>query len=104
MEKNSIISNERAKRRKFGLHLTSIDIFYRYIFPEIKDILENYLWVDLYAGEGNLILPILNEIPIDQRESFFRNHIYLFDVQKDMVRECIQNAMKYGISKEAAEQ
>ena len=103
MEKNSIISNERAKRRKFGLHFTSIDIFYRYIFPEIKDILENYLWVDLYAGEGNLILPILNEIPVDQRESFFRNHIYLFDVQKDMFRECIQNAMKYGISKETAE-
>lgn len=104
MEKKSLNSNERAKRRKFGLHFTSIDIFYRYIFPEIKDILKNYLWVDLYAGEGNLILPILNEIPVDQRESFFRNHIYLFDIQKDMVRECIQNAMKYGISKEAAEQ
>jgi hypothetical protein len=79
-------------------------MFYRYIFPEIKDFLENYLWVDLYAGEGNLILPILNEIPVDQREYFFQNHIYLFDVQKDVVLNCIKNAGKYGIPKEIAEQ
>jgi len=104
MEKNSIISDERAKRRKFGLHFTSIEMFYRYIFPEIKDFLENYLWVDLYAGEGNLILPILNEIPENQRESFFHKHIYLFDVQKDVVLNCIKNAGKYGIPKEIAEQ
>ena len=104
MEKNSIISDERAKRRKFGLHFTSIEMFYKYIFPEIKDFLENYLWVDLYAGEGNLILPILNEIPENQRESFFHKHIYLFDVQKDVVLNCIKNAGKYGIPKEIAEQ
>jgi len=104
MEKNSIISDERAKRRKFGLHFTSIEMFYRYIFPEIKDFLENYLWVDLYAGVGNLILPILNEIPENQRESFFHKHIYLFDVQKDVVLNCIKNAGKYGIPKEIAEQ
>jgi len=103
MEKNSIISDERAKRRNYGLHFTSIDIFYRYIFPEIKDLLENYLWVDLYAGEGNLILPILNEIPVDQREYFFQNHIYLFDIQKDIVQNCIKNAVKYGIPKKIAE-
>jgi len=104
MEKKSLITDERAKRRKFGLHFTSIDMFYRYIFPEIKDILENYLWVDLYAGEGNLILPILSQIPEDQRESFFHHHIYLFDVQKDVVQNCIENAGKYGIPKRIAEQ
>ena len=104
MAKNSLVSNEKAKRRKFGLHLTSIDIFYKYIFPEIKDFLKNYLWVDLYAGEGNLILPILKEIPTGERESFFQSHIYLFDVQKDMVQECIKNAEIYGISREIAEQ
>jgi len=104
MGKNSLLSNEKAKRRKFGLHLTSIDIFYKYIFPEIKDFLKNYLWVDLYAGEGNLILPILNEIPTGERESFFQTQIYLFDVQKEMVQECIKNAEIYGISREIAEQ
>ncbi len=104
MVKNSLNSNEKANRRKFGLHLTSIDIFYRYIFPEIKKYLNDFLWVDLYAGDGNLILPILNEIPLDKREGFFQKHIYLFDVQKELVNKCIENAAKYGISKEIAEQ
>jgi len=51
------------KRREFGAHMTSIDVFKKFIFPEIKNILYNYTWVDLFAGEGNLILPILDEIP-----------------------------------------
>ncbi len=103
MDNNSRNSKEKTKRRKFGIHLTSIEIFHKYIFPEIKDLLENYLWVDLYAGEGNLILPILNEIPYDKRESFFRGHIFLFDTQKEMVQRCIYNAEEYGISKQIAE-
>ncbi len=103
MDNNSRNSKEKTKRRKFGIHLTSVEIFYKYIFPEIKDLIENYLWVDLYAGEGNLILPILNEIPYDKRESFFRGHIFLFDIQKDMVQKCIYNAEEYGIPKQIAE-
>ena len=103
MDEKSVITNEKTNRRKFGLHLTSIDIFYRYIFPEIRNHLENFLWVDLYAGVGNLILPILNEIPKDKREAFFREQIYLFDVQKEMVKKCIENAGKYGIPEEIAE-
>jgi hypothetical protein len=103
MGEKSLSIQEKAKRRKFGLHLTSIDIYYSYIFPEIKNCLENHVWVDLYAGEGNLILPMLNEIPEDQRISFFQNHIYLYDVQKELVQKCIKNAEHYGIPKELAE-
>ena len=93
---------EKAKRRKYGQHLTSFDIFYKYILPEIKNLLRNYLWTDLYAGEGNLILPILKEIPPDEREIFFKEHIYLADVQEEMVKKCISNAESYGISGEIA--
>ncbi|MFW9820255.1 MAG: SAM-dependent DNA methyltransferase, partial [Candidatus Thorarchaeota archaeon] len=100
MVKNSEIFNEKAKRRTFGLHLTSIDIFYKYIFPEIKNCLNDYLWVDLYAGDGNLILPILDRIPRVDRQDFFLNHIYLFDVQEEMVQKCIKNTEKYGIPEE----
>ncbi|HPP30590.1 MAG TPA: hypothetical protein PLE69_06705 [bacterium] len=63
---SSYISIEK-KRREFGAHLTSIDIFKQFIFPEIKDILYNYSWIDLFAGEGNLILPILEAIPKGKR-------------------------------------
>ena len=93
---------ERAKRRKFGQHLTSLDIFYEYIFPEIKSLLMNYLWIDLYCGEGNLILPILKEIPQEERVNFFNDHIFLADVHEEMINICISNAGTYGISEEIA--
>ncbi len=93
---------EKAKRRKYGQHLTSLDIFNKYILPEIRTLLRNYLWVDLYGGEGNLILPILKEIPLDERELFFKDHIFLSDVHEEMVKKCISNAESYGITEEIA--
>ncbi len=85
------------ERRDYGLHLTSIEIFNRFILPEIKDKLNNYCWVDLFAGEGNLILPILENIPFEKRKEYFREHIFLFDLRKDLVEKCIKNAVNYGI-------
>ncbi|GIW23727.1 MAG: hypothetical protein KatS3mg068_2734 [Candidatus Sericytochromatia bacterium] len=92
------------KRRTYGEHLTPIQIFKKYILPEIQNQLYNYIWVDLFAGKGNLILPILELIPQNKRIEFFRKHIYLFDIQKKLVKLAIQNATKYGIPKEIAEQ
>ena len=91
------------KKRTYGQHLTPIDIFKKYILPEIKNNIYNYKWIDLFAGEGNLILPILEIIPKKERINFFKNHIFLFDIQKEMVDKCIKNVMNYGIPKEIAE-
>ncbi|MGC9070691.1 MAG: methyltransferase domain-containing protein [Elusimicrobiales bacterium] len=95
------ISAER-KRRKFGAHLTSIDIFKKFILPEIKNILYEYSWIDLFCGEGNLILPILEAIPKNKRIEFFKEHIFLFDIQKEMIERAIENAKNYGIPYEVA--
>jgi len=95
------ISLEKT-RREFGAHLTSIDIFKKFIFPEIKNILYKYVWVDLFCGEGNLILPILEAIPEREREKFFKEHIFLFDIQKEMVKKSIKNAQRYGVPAELA--
>jgi hypothetical protein len=94
-----LINKDREKsiKRKFGSHLTSVDIFNQFILPDIKNKLLDYIWIDLYAGEGNLILPILNEILLNDRKQFFKDHIYLFDVQRSMVNKCIMNAISYGI-------
>ena len=89
-------------RREFGAHLTSIDIFKKFIFPEIKDILYKYAWIDLFCGEGNLILPILEAIPKNKREEFFKEHIFLFDIQKEMIEKAIERAKSYGIRHEVA--
>jgi len=102
MVKKSKLIIDKKERRALGVHLTSVDIFLKYIFPEIKNKLNEYIWVDLYAGEGNLLLPILNEIPLEERVNFFENHIYLFDVQAEMVTKCIKNANSYGIPIEIA--
>ncbi|MEJ2295136.1 MAG: SAM-dependent DNA methyltransferase [Candidatus Lokiarchaeota archaeon] len=101
-DSNSLSEEERHRRRVFGSHMTSIDIFTDFIYPEIKEKLNKYIWVDLYAGEGNLILPILNYINRENREVFFRNNIYMFDIQKKMVQNCIRNAQSYGISESIA--
>jgi len=100
---NSLEDTEgKNNRRTYGAHLTSTDIFLKFIFPEIKKQLNSFIWVDLYCGGGNLILPILRSIPIDERHTFFEKHIYLFDIQAEMVDKCKKNAEKYGISKEIA--
>jgi hypothetical protein len=96
------LDDEKSRRRTLGTHMTSIDIFSEFIYPEVKEKLQCYIWVDLYAGEGNLILPLLNAIDIEKREDFFREHIYLFDIQKKMVTNCIKNAKEYGISESIA--
>ncbi|NHJ85649.1 MAG: SAM-dependent DNA methyltransferase [Asgard group archaeon] len=85
-----------------GVHLTSSDIFKQYIFPSIREKISNYCWVDLYCGEGNLIFPILEDIPLNDRELFFSEHIFLSDVQDEMVLKCINKAISYGISSELA--
>jgi type I restriction-modification system DNA methylase subunit len=90
------------KRREYGAHLTSIDIFREFILPEIKECLYDFSWVDLFAGEGNLILPILDLIPQEKRADFFREHIFLYDIQPEMVEKAVANAMKYGIPQEIA--
>jgi type I restriction-modification system DNA methylase subunit len=90
------------KRREFGAHLTSIDIFKKFIFSEIKNILYKYTWVDLFCGEGNLVLPILDAIPKNKRIDFFKDHILLFDIQKEMIERSIENAKNYGIPEEIA--
>jgi len=96
------VKDDISRRRSFGEHLTSVDIFKEFIFPQIKDKIYDYCWVDLFCGEGNLILPILNEIKPDKREEFFKEHIYLFDVQEQMVKKSILNAIKLGISRKIA--
>ena len=41
-------------------------------------------------------------MPEREREKFFKEHIFLFDIQKEMVEKSIKNAQKYGISAELA--
>jgi hypothetical protein len=104
MKNRTAFLEENLHRRSYGEHLTSSDIFLKFIFPEIEDKLWKHKWVDLYAGEGNLILPILNSIAPADRINFFKSHIYLSDIQDEMLEKCIKKAESYGIPPEVASQ
>ena len=93
---------DNKHRRSLGVHLTSRDIFLKYIFPEIKEKLWECTWIDLYAGEGSLILPIINSISSENRIRFFKDHIFLSDIQPEMVQKSILNAKNYGIPSKIA--
>lgn len=101
MQKDKYL-DKNNHRRALGVHLTSSDIFLNYIFPTIENELCDYLWVDLFAGEGNLIFPLLDSIKEESRINFFKEHIFLSDIQEDMVIKCIKKAQKYGIPSEIA--
>ena len=97
-----MVSTEMKKRRAFGQHFTSISICQEFIIPEIESILNDYIWVDLFCGSGNLILPILDRVPKDKRIDFFKEKIYLFDIQEECIEESRVNAGNYGIPYEIA--
>ncbi len=100
MDRETAISDPR---RLYGAHLTPTYVFREFILPEIRSHIYEYVWTDLFAGEGNLILPILELVPPSERVEFFRRHVFLFDIQRDMVERAIQKATGYGIPREVAE-
>ena len=89
-------------KKLYGEFLTPKEIFKNYILPEIENDIYKYRWVDLFCGEGNLILPILELVDLNERNHFFENHIFLFDIQKSLVEKAILNAIKYGIKESLA--
>ncbi|BCW94675.1 MAG: N-6 DNA methylase [Fimbriimonadales bacterium] len=91
------VPSERRRRRALGEHLTPQQLLHTYILPEITPLLTQYRWVDLFAGRGDLILPILEQIPPAERAEFFAEHIRLYDIQPQMVAQCIQRAVALGV-------
>ena len=95
---------ERKHKRVFGEFLTPRDLACRYILPEIIPLITQYRWVDLFAGNGNLIFPIVESVPTKDRAEFFLEHVRLYDIQEEMVERCVQKAISLGIPEEIARQ
>lgn len=68
-------SAERKRRRNLGEHLTPSQIFESYILPELLPVRHAYRFVDLFAGRGHLIFPLVEQIPPNERADFFHEHI-----------------------------
>ncbi len=93
-----------SARRRYGSHMTSTEIFDEYIMPRIEGKIAEHIWVDMFAGEGNLILPILKRIPSHERKDFFARNMFLFDIQESMAEKSVENAVSYGIPETIARQ
>lgn len=97
-------STERKRRRTFGEHLTPSALFREYVLPELAPLRTQYRWVDLFAGNGDLIFPLLELTPVPERSDFFREHIFLYDIQPDKVEQCVRRAVTLGIPESLARQ
>lgn len=96
--------SKREHLRTFGEHLTPRRLFYEYILPEVIHLRTQYRWVDLFAGNGDLIFPILEHTPVRERIDFFREHIFLYDIQAEKVEVCVHRAIELGIPESIARQ
>lgn len=92
----------KIENKIFGEYITPSFVFDNYILPDILPIIKQYRWVDLFAGDGNLILPILKYVPTNERIDFFAEHIFLFDIQHEKVETCINKAVEFGIPEKLA--
>ncbi len=102
--RNDKLVDTRRHRRRLGEHLTPTSVFEEYILPAVQPILRDYLWVDLFAGAGNLVLPLLQCVPREERAAFFEQHIRLYDIQPTMVERAVQTAVQMHIPESLARQ
>ncbi|GIV08339.1 MAG: hypothetical protein KatS3mg019_0430 [Fimbriimonadales bacterium] len=72
--------------------------------PEVAPLYQRYRWVDMFAGKGDLIFPLLELTPPAERADFYREHIFLYDIQPEMVECCVQRAIQLGIPEPLARQ
>ena len=92
----------QKQTKQYGVFPTPIEIFENYIFGLIKDKINDFVFMDLFCGSGNLVLPILGHIDSDKRIDYFKDHIFMFDVLQEQVDKSIENAKKYGIPENIA--
>lgn len=95
---------ERKRRRALGEHLTPSALFREYVLPQLAPLRTQYRWVDMFAGDGDLILPLLELTPPAERAEFFREHIFLYDIQPEKVDRCIQRVVQLGVPESLARQ
>ena len=93
-----------SNKKKYGLFLTPVEVFNNYIYKNIKDKINDYVFVDFFCGNGNLVLQILNHIQLEKRNEYFKNHIFLFDIIQNQVEIAIKNAVNLGIDEAIARQ
>ncbi|MHB1440044.1 MAG: N-6 DNA methylase [Cuniculiplasma sp.] len=98
------LQREMAFRRDSGSHSTTSELFRDFILPMIGSRVRTCSFMDLFCGEGNLILPILEYIPPEERTDYFKKNIFLVDKYQDKIEKCIRNVEELGVEEKVAEE
>lgn len=94
------ISSEKLTKKKRGQFYTPSELIKTFLLPEIRSMLWQRTWVDLYCGEGNLLLPLIEDIEVGKRELFFQEHIRGFDIEGAALEKFGGKLIQMGISEE----
>lgn len=92
------------RKKQLGQYFTPEELFDEFIRPHIEEKITNRFWTDLFAGEGNLILPILRLVPKERREEFFAKQVYLQEIDERLTSRLTEKLEKLGIAKELVSQ
>lgn len=87
-------------RTALGRHY-SPESFYSLLRPYLLPFLRTHLFADLFAGAGNLLLPLLREIPPEERGVWALKHLLLVDIEEEAVVALREALRREGLSPEA---
>lgn len=88
--------------RNFGEHLTPDRLVREFILPWVIPELYRYAWVDLFCGEGNLVIPLIESVPENRRAEFVASRVWMYDIQEKMVSRTIQKIVSLGVPEKIA--
>ncbi|MCL4329727.1 MAG: N-6 DNA methylase [Candidatus Thermoplasmatota archaeon] len=89
--------------RNYGEHLTPGRIVREYIVPWALPELFSYAIVDMFCGEGDMIIPLLEQVPAEKRAAFVSERVWLYDIQERMVSRTVDRLVSIGIPGRIAE-
>ena len=92
-----------AGNRNYGEHLTPGRIVREYIVPWVMPDLFRYAIVDMFCGEGDMVIPLLELVPAEKRAEFVSGRVWLYDIQERMVSRTVERLLSIGIPARIAE-
>lgn len=84
-----------------GIHYSPED-FYPHLRPYLLPHLHSHRFVDLFGGQGNLLLPLVQEVPPGERNAWAERHLLLVDLREEAVERARVRLVASGLTPETA--
>lgn len=91
-------------RVALGQHFSPEVYFQRHLRERLLPHLETHLFADLFGGQGALLLPLLEALPLEERNAWAKEHLYLADLDEKALEQARARLVALGVSPETARQ